>query len=174
LKENGKITATTYQMKRDDVTVESKHPDETIAIGRIVGLSLEGSDVVALVGDLGAGKTCFTKGIARGVGVPETYYITSPTFTLVNEYPGRIPLYHMDVYRLSDSAEMGDIGYEEYLNGKGVVVVEWAEKIEDVLPADALFVYIEHLNDSERKIRFTGSSDKVETLRHKLEEGGFS
>lgn len=161
-------------MKHDDVTVESKSPDETIAIGKIVGLSLEGSDVVALVGELGAGKTCFAKGIAQGVGVPETYYITSPTFTLVNEYPGRIPLYHMDVYRLSDSGEMGDIGYEEYLNGTGVVVVEWAEKIEDVLPVNALFVYIEHLNDNERKIRFAGNSDKMKTLRHKLAEGGFS
>lgn len=165
---------TACQMKQNEVTVESRSPDETIAIGKIVGLTLQGSDVVALVGDLGAGKTCLTQGIAQGLDVPVNYYVTSPTFTLVNEYPGRIPLYHMDVYRLSDAGDVGDLGYEEYLNGDGVVVIEWAEKIEEVVPATALFVNIEHRDDNERKITFAGLSDKIDVLRNKLSEGGFA
>jgi len=92
----------------------SESPGDTLDIGRIIGENLTGGAVVALTGELGAGKTCLTQGIAKGLGIPEGYYVTSPTFTLINEYPGRIPLYHMDVYRLSDSRELEDMGYEEY------------------------------------------------------------
>ena len=137
----------------------SKGPEDTLNIGRIIGEYLTGGDVVALTGELGAGKTCLTQGIAKGIGIPEGYYITSPTFTLINEYPGRISLYHMDVYRLSGSLDLEDMGYQEYLYGDGVVVIEWAEKVDDIIPPEALVINLEHCNGDERKIKLSCESD---------------
>jgi tRNA threonylcarbamoyladenosine biosynthesis protein TsaE len=114
--------------------------DETTQIGRALGSILEKGDVVLLSGDLGTGKTAFTKGIALALGIEE--HITSPTFTIVNEYQGKVPLYHFDVYRIADPDEMYDIGFEEYLFGDGVVVIEWAELIDDILPGDHIWVTV--------------------------------
>jgi tRNA threonylcarbamoyladenosine biosynthesis protein TsaE len=114
--------------QRSTVVLFSKSPSETFRIGRILGETLKGGDCVALTGELGAGKTCFTQGIARGLGVPDAYVVTSPTFTLLNEYPGKdTALYHLDVYRLTGSADLAEMGYEEYLQGGGVMVIEWAD-----------------------------------------------
>lgn len=108
-------------------------------MGRRLGQQLQPGAVVAYYGDLGAGKTAFTRGLARGLGIEEA--VTSPTYTIVNEYPGKIPLFHFDMYRLSSSEDLFDIGWEDYLTRGGVIAVEWSERVEDVLE-DALKVII--------------------------------
>ncbi len=113
---------------------------ETKDVGQYLGKVLKAGDLVCLDGDLGAGKTAFTHGIARAVGVQG--YITSPTFTIVNEYNSAIPLYHFDVYRISDAGEMFDIGFEEYIGGEGISVIEWAGIIQEVLPREYIAVRI--------------------------------
>ncbi|MDR0852703.1 MAG: tRNA (adenosine(37)-N6)-threonylcarbamoyltransferase complex ATPase subunit type 1 TsaE [Clostridiales Family XIII bacterium] len=116
--------------------------DEMNAYGRKLGRSLVPGTVIALVGDLGAGKTTLSKAIAEGLGVTEC--VTSPTFTILCEYrTGRLPLFHFDVYRLDDPEEMENIGYEDYFYGNGVTIVEWADKIEELLPKDAIVIRID-------------------------------
>jgi tRNA threonylcarbamoyladenosine biosynthesis protein TsaE len=130
-------------------------------------------DVVALVGDLGTGKTCLTQGIARGLGVPDQYQITSPSFTLINEYQGRMMLYHFDLYRLSRASEMDDMGYEEYLFGQGVSVIEWADKLKGILPDDTLFVFMNYADENVRKIIISGQNKKIAIILEELGNGGF-
>ena len=113
-------------------------PEETEKIGAAMGRIIPAGTVLAYRGDLGAGKTAFTRGLARGLGCTER--VTSPTFTIVNEYPGRIPLYHFDMYRLADSDALFDIGWEDYLAGGGVCAVEWSEQVEDALPPESIRV----------------------------------
>lgn len=117
--------------------------DETAALGRKLGELLKAGDVVCLIGDLGTGKTAFTKGIAEALGVPG--YITSPTFTFVNEYQGRIPMFHFDVYRIGDPEDLFEIGFEEYLERDGIVIIEWADMIKEILPHD--YIWIEMRKD---------------------------
>ncbi|PKM82821.1 MAG: tRNA (adenosine(37)-N6)-threonylcarbamoyltransferase complex ATPase subunit type 1 TsaE, partial [Firmicutes bacterium HGW-Firmicutes-13] len=116
----------------------TKSPEETLKLGTILGTLLQKGDVIGLFGELGTGKTVFTRGIARGLKVED--YVTSPTFTLINEYSGSLPLFHFDVYRLDDPEELLELGYEEYFYGEGITVIEWAEKIEDYLPPGYLAV----------------------------------
>ena len=112
----------------------SGSPDETINIGENLSRALlSGSHIFALDGTLGAGKTLLTKGIARGLEIPDWYYVNSPTFTLINEYEGRLPLYHFDLYRLEDRDDLLEIGFEDYVRRPGVVVIEWPEKAVDLL-----------------------------------------
>jgi len=151
----------------------SENPEETFCIGRIIGEALTAGDIVALTGELGAGKTCLTQGIARGLGVPEAYQITSPTFTLVNEYPGRLGLVHLDVYRLSGSQDLQDLGYEEFFFGKGVTVIEWAERIGDVIPEKSLSVTMGYLDQNRRGILMAGRRDQIAAISKALKEGGF-
>ena len=150
----------------------SRNPDDTLEIGRIVGEELAAGDVVALIGDLGTGKTCFTQGIARALDVSEEYCITSPTFTLINEYPGRINLYHMDMYRISDARETLDMGFEDYLTGEGICVVEWAEKIAHMLPEEAVFVHITYIDENERDLILAGCMEKMKRIAKALDKGG--
>jgi len=117
-------------------TTETSSPEATLALAERLGKLLEPGDVVALVGELGSGKTLFSQGLARGLRVPETFYITSPTFAIINEYPGRVPFYHLDLYRVSDRAEFLELGLEEILYGRGAVAIEWAERLGDALPAE--------------------------------------
>jgi tRNA threonylcarbamoyladenosine biosynthesis protein TsaE len=114
--------------------------DETVEVGKRLGNILKPGDVIWLSGDLGTGKTALTNGIAKALDINE--YITSPTFTLVNEYEGSMPLYHFDVYRISDPDEMFDIGFDEYINNGGVSVIEWGEQIKDILPKEIIRVTI--------------------------------
>jgi len=155
------------------MAVISRDPEETLLIGKIIGRNLREKDVVALVGDLGTGKTCLTQGIARGLGVPDVYQITSPSFTLINEYQGRMMLYHFDLYRISRAREMDDIGYEEYLFGEGVSVIEWADRAEDILPDDALFISIDYVGEKERNIIISGREKKLAVISEELGTGGF-
>ena len=120
-----------------------KNEYETREFGKELGLKAEPGTVIALVGDLGTGKTTLTKAIAEGVGVKDV--ITSPTFNIVKQYDsGRLPLYHFDVYRIGDVDEMYELGYEEYFYGNGVCVIEWADIIEELIPEDALLIEIEY------------------------------
>ena len=143
------------------VEFESKSAKQTFSIGFAVGRKAREGDIFALTGELGSGKTCFTGGLARGLGVGEEYAITSPTFTLINEYPGRCRLCHFDLYRLNHSSELLDLGYEEYISGEGVVVIEWAEKIAEVLPGDVVSVCFRYVDESKRIIGFIGTEKKV-------------
>lgn len=120
-----------------------RNQQETVEFGMKLAEELKPQDVIALVGDLGTGKTTLTKAIAKGLGIDEP--ITSPTFTIVKEYDsGRLPLYHFDVYRLEDGADAFEIGLEEYFYGKGVCIIEWADIIADVLPEHTKCIFIEY------------------------------
>lgn len=120
---------------------ETFSSEETEAIGVKMGQAAKPAQVYSLDGDLGVGKTVFTKGFARGLEITEQ--VTSPTFTIINEYLGRIPLYHFDVYRISSEEEMDDIGYEDYFYGHGVSLVEWATLIPNLIPRNAIHITIE-------------------------------
>jgi tRNA threonylcarbamoyladenosine biosynthesis protein TsaE len=119
---------------------ESSSPLDTEKLGFCLGNIVKKGYIISLIGDLGTGKTEFVKGIARGLGVED--YITSPTFTIVNEYQGRLPLYHFDVYRIGSVEEMLDIGCEEYFYGDGLTVIEWADLISDIIPEDHITIHI--------------------------------
>ena len=125
----------------------SHSPDETESIGQSLGQRLKPGTVLAYLGDLGMGKTAFTRGLAQGLGCHGR--VTSPTFTIVNEYDGKIPLFHFDMYRLTDSEDLFDIGWEDYLERGGVCAVEWSERISDALPEDTLYVTIARHPDGE-------------------------
>lgn len=131
-------------------------PLETEAIGTALGKIVSPGTVIAYRGDLGAGKTAFTRGLARGLGCTEI--VTSPTYTIVNEYlGGRIPLFHFDMYRLRSSDDLFDIGWEDYLDRGGVCAVEWSENVDDAME-DPLYITIEKLGEDSRKITLEGGS----------------
>lgn len=121
--------------------IESWSPEKTYEMAVKLGEEAKPSTVYCLIGDLGVGKTVFTKGFAKGLGIEE--HITSPTFTIVNEYDGRLPFYHFDVYRIADPEEMYEVGFEDYINGEGVCFIEWANLIDDLIPEDAVWITIE-------------------------------
>lgn len=146
------------------VEIISESSENTFDIGLAIGRKADSGDTFALSGELGSGKTCFTGGLARGLDIGKEYSITSPTFTLINEYSGRCRLYHFDVYRLTRAGDLDDIGYDEYISGKGVVVIEWAEKIKEALPADAIKVEFEYLEENRRKIIIHGPADRIKKL----------
>ncbi len=137
--------------------VVSRSAEETQALGERLGARLGAGDVVACIGPLGAGKTCFLQGLARGLGV--TADVTSPTFVLVNQYRGRLPVYHVDAYRTGSLAELVDLGLEEMLHGEGVTIVEWADKLLPLLPPRAIMVTIAGLGDEPRQIELAGPAE---------------
>lgn len=130
----------------------SKNVDETIAIGERIAKKLKKGDCVALVGELGSGKTVLTKGIAKGLGVRNARYVNSPTFVIIKEYRGKLPLYHFDLYRLDKSTILDAESYEEYFYDDGVTVIEWADKIREILPKKYLEVKLSVAGESKRKI----------------------
>lgn len=139
---------------------------ETKEIGRLLGQKAKAGEIYCLKGDLGVGKTIFTKGFAQAMGIKD--HITSPTFTIVNEYKGNLPLYHFDVYRIGSLEEMEDTGYEDYFFGQGVCLVEWAEQIKELLPENVIWISIEkdyQKSDFYRKITVEGG-EEVETACH--------
>ncbi len=142
-------------------------PGETRRLAEKVGRLASAGTLIALLGDLGSGKTVFAQGLARGLGVGEDQYVTSPTYTLIHEYPGRHRLYHVDLYRLGGPEEMEEIGLWEILGGSGVVAVEWAERLGQDLPAARLAVRFESdpaLPDTSRRIRFTAHGRAAEEI----------
>ncbi len=121
---------------------ETMSPKETFELGRKIGLEAKAGEIICLDGDLGVGKTVFTQGFAKGLGIDEA--VNSPTFTIIQEYDeGRLPLYHFDVYRIGNPEEMYEIGYEDYFYGQGVCLIEWAKLIEELIPDEAKIVLIE-------------------------------
>ncbi len=149
--------------------IETQSFEETVEFGKKLGAVLNSGDIISLSGDLGTGKTALTNGIAKSLGISS--YITSPTFTLVNEYEGRLPLYHFDVYRIADPDEMFDIGFEEYINSEGITIIEWGEQIKDILPKEIIRIEIKKnltkgLDVREISIDFIG--EKYSQYQEKL------
>ncbi|MFQ5925362.1 MAG: tRNA (adenosine(37)-N6)-threonylcarbamoyltransferase complex ATPase subunit type 1 TsaE [Dehalococcoidia bacterium] len=141
----------------------SQSPEQTQQLGRGLGRLAKLGDLFLLVGDLGSGKTCLTQGIAWGLGIEG--YATSPSFILINQYRGRLPFYHIDLYRLDRIEEVIELGLEDYLYGRGVCAVEWAEKGLAVLPQEHLLVEMGFLSDTNRSITFKPSGERyVEML----------
>ncbi|MBI2872778.1 MAG: tRNA (adenosine(37)-N6)-threonylcarbamoyltransferase complex ATPase subunit type 1 TsaE [Chloroflexi bacterium] len=134
----------------EPLVMTTSSPQETQALGRKLGALARAGDVYLLSGALGTGKTCLTQGIAWGLGVQE--YAHSPTFVLVHVYRGRLPVYHMDLFRIDDIREVVDLGIDDYLEGDGVCVVEWAEKAVEAFPVEHLLVRLEHVGEQERRL----------------------
>ena len=144
----------------------TRSAEETYRLGKRVGEALRKGDVVALTGELGSGKTVLSQGIAHGLGVHGGYAITSPTFTLVNEYPGREgTFYHLDLYRLSDAVDLEEVGFEEYLQTGGIMVIEWAEKIYDILPEGAIVIMFSYLDETSRSLDISGPPEWILSLQ---------
>ena len=139
------------------MTFTTNSPAETEAIGAALGKILPAGTVIAYRGDLGAGKTAFTRGLARGLGCTEI--VTSPTYTIVNEYlGGRLPLFHFDMYRLRSSDDLFDIGWDDYLDRGGICAVEWSENVADAME-DAIYITIEKLGEDSRQITIEGGEE---------------
>lgn len=143
---------------RTTFTIESKSAHETKAWGRRLASLLEGGELLGLIGDLGAGKTCFIKGLARGLALREED-ILSPTFTLIQEHHGRVPLFHIDLYRL-DAASLDDLGLREYLFSEGIAAVEWFERLREAEELDFLAVRISYSSANTRRIEFSATGEK--------------
>jgi tRNA threonylcarbamoyladenosine biosynthesis protein TsaE len=150
------------------VLIHSKSPSETIRIGKHIGRLLLPGDVVALVGELGTGKTQFVKGLAAGVGIGTSADISSPSFTLINEYGGKVPLYHIDLFRLKSEREAGGLGLEEYFRGGGITVVEWADKIPSFLPPEMLWLQIRYTGERARSFEITAKGKRYEEILKKF------
>ncbi|MFQ5860822.1 MAG: tRNA (adenosine(37)-N6)-threonylcarbamoyltransferase complex ATPase subunit type 1 TsaE [Dehalococcoidia bacterium] len=150
------------------LTIVTHSPRETQEVGRSLGREAQGGDLFLLSGPLGGGKTCLTQGIAWGLGVQE--YARSPTFVLINQYRGRLPLYHIDLFRIDDPTEALELGLEEYLSSEGVCVVEWADKAADLFPQEHLWVYLDyHGAENQRVLRFTTQSARWQGILDRLE-----
>ena len=143
--------------------------EKTQELGYKIGKLLESGNVVALIGGLGTGKTCLTQGIAGGLGVTKDQYVNSPAYNIINEYKGEVPLYHIDVYRISNLSEAEELGLEEYFYGHGVTIIEWADKIMDLLPDNYLKIELYWLeNENIREIRITNIGDEYTYLIEKI------
>ncbi len=140
-------------LNRENSTIVTASPEETLLLGKNLAAVLKANDVVSFSGVLGAGKTCLIKGIADGLGINDDL-VKSPSFTLINEYEGQIPLYHFDLYRMKDQSELYNIGWDDYLMRGGIVVVEWGEKAEDQMPANRININIEILSEIKRRFQF--------------------
>lgn len=143
------------------LTYKVRSVEETQQLAQSFGALVQPGDVLTLTGDLGAGKTTFTQGLARGLGIDEP--VSSPTFTIIKEYDsGRIPLYHMDIYRLGEQAAAEDLGYDDYFYGEGVSVVEWADFLDDLLPEDLIRLTIIKGDGDERTLTLAGTGPRAE------------
>ena len=152
----------------DTHTITSTRVEDTLAIGSRLGSAAQPNDVIALTGPLGAGKTHLAKGIAAGLQVSDRRVVNSPTFVLVNEYRGRLHMYHVDAYRLAGPAELAALGFEEMCGVGGLVVVEWAEKIQNLLPADSLSIELAVTGENSRQLRLTAGGPHSKQLLTEL------
>jgi tRNA threonylcarbamoyladenosine biosynthesis protein TsaE len=149
------------QMSKGVLIFRTDSDDETIELGQQTGVALMAGDVVALEGELGSGKTWFTKGLALGLGISPDTVITSPSFSLMNAYEGRHPFYHMDAYRLNSLSEFLEAGFQEYFHQNGIVVMEWADRWPEVLPEWRLRVEFFIRDEKSREIRFSGKHPRA-------------
>ena len=157
----------------DSLTISLPDLCATSALGRYLGENARPGEVITLAGSLGAGKTTLTQAIGLGLEVPQSCYITSPTFSLLHEYPGRLPLYHLDLYRLSDETEIEDLGLLEYLYGTGLAVIEWPDRLGSLMPEERLHIELVLLNETARRAEITGHGkawrEKLAALRSSQE-----
>ena len=142
---------------------------DTQKLGQTLGAAIQRQVIIALTGDLGSGKTAFVQGLARGLDVSRKYYITSPTFTLINEYPGRHPLFHVDLYRIEHLAELEEIGLDEILQKDAVIAIEWAERLSDDMLFDRLELRFRIVNENRRQIDIFAYGQRCGNLLKALE-----
>ena len=157
-------------MSSSQFQITTRTVQETQKLGKTIGQWIKLPLVIGLSGDLGSGKTAFVQGLAEGLEVPDEYYITSPTFTLVNEYPGRFPLIHIDLYRRDGIHDFEDIGLDELMYDQAVIAIEWAEKMSHQLPDDHLAMTFEITNDNGRKISLNAFGHSIVNLTKPLDE----
>ena len=150
--------------REESAEIVTRSPEETIQLGKELGELLRPGEVVALIGDLGAGKTTLAKGIATGAGVADENEVTSPSFVLVNEYQGRFPIYHADLYRLQEAMEVETLGWEEFIFGEGISLLEWAEKIPGILPEERIEVRIFWVGLGERRFLISGKGAQAKII----------
>src|SRR5262245_10019905 len=156
------------------LTLTLKNEQDTDRLGRALAEVLRPGTVIGLIGTLGAGKTRLVQAVATGLGVPEGS-VTSPTFVLVNEYrQGRMPIYHFDTYRLKDDDEFLELGPEEYFDSDGITFVEWADRVEHLLPRDHVDITLEVIGDATRKVTISGSDSQAEKLAAALAQQGIA
>jgi len=149
--------------------IKASNLQDTDKIGKIIGESLKSGTVICLEGDLGAGKTTLTQSIAKGLEIHD--YVTSPTFTIIKEYNGRLNLYHMDAYRLDSEDEMYDLGYDEYINSDGVCIIEWASKIKGLIPKSAINITINiNYENSNRELDINGEGEQFNIIKEELQK----
>ncbi len=135
-----------------DKVFRTESPEETQTLGEKLGKKLKPGHVIALIGDLGTGKTCLTQGIARGVGIAPNEVVNSPSYILINEYTGNIPIYHIDLYRIESSEEIAELGLSEYVDGDGICIIEWADRMENALHDTCIKVHISWEDENSRSI----------------------
>ena len=162
----------------NDVHIVSAGPEQTQQIGRVIGEQARAGDIFLLTGSLGAGKTCFTQGLAQGLDVPG--YVRSPTFVLITQHQGRLKLFHLDLYRIEDPREAWDLGLDEQLFGDGVCVVEWADRAADLFPPESMWVHFNYrraqpgaggpTEENLREIAFSGGPPRYGATLEKLAE----
>ncbi len=156
-------------MKERSITYHTSSDQDTISLGHKLGTALREGDVVALAGELGSGKTCFAKGVALGLEVPRGIIVTSPSFSLVNEYEGRCALFHIDAYRLESLSDFLSSGLDEYFNQGGVVVMEWADRWPEILPGWRVDVGFNIVDESSRKITLSGYDSRALEILQQLD-----
>lgn len=150
--------------------LHSPAPDETVRIGRLLGEALRGGELILLSGDLGAGKSLLARGIAAGLQVSPHTPVTSPTYTIVNSYEGRLPFHHVDLYRLQGPESLEAVGFHDLFDGESVVVVEWPERGEGEFPPDSLLISLEQQGESERSILVTSRGDSSTALLERFQK----
>lgn len=150
--------------------IDSSSAEQTRRMGQRLGAGLKGGDVIGLGGELGSGKTCLVQGIARGLGVDPGLPVTSPSFTLVGEYPGRVRLRHADFYRVESYARLEDAGFDDLLDSDAVLVVEWPERFPEALPAERLDIRIALVSESERRLHVAGKGARAAELARRFLE----
>ena len=155
-------------VREKKITFKSVSSEETIKFGERLGKLLAPGHVIALLGELGAGKTTMVKGIVQGLGVTDRHVVKSPTFSLVHKYDGRFPVYHFDAYRLRDAQEMFDIGSDEVIYGNGVSVIEWADRVSECLPGKYLKITLIAISENERKIELCSNARCYDEIIDKL------
>lgn len=155
-------------MAEDIFVIISESEEDTDLFGQKIGEIVEPGQVILLAGELGAGKTLMTQGICKGLGVDED--VTSPTYRLINEYEGDLPVYHMDLYRLDDVEDLYELGFEEYVERDGVIIVEWPDLAYDLLPPDFVYIKIYITGDNQREINLEAEGEKGTRLKERLEK----
>lgn len=166
----GPLQLAEAKQKVKTLVIESNSPEQTRRLGKRLGELSTSGDITLLIGTLGAGKTCLTQGIARGLGIDD--YTASPSFVLVREHKGRLPLYHIDLYRLDRIEEVAQLGLDDYLFGEGICVVEWADKGVSVFPREYLLIEIQVIASTKRKLVLTPRGTRYAKMLSKLETAG--